>query len=88
MIVGFGTAVTSISILTSAAGASVADAEGEFLVTDTGAFFDTDTDQFLLTNVEIQTIQTGTSLNFLTDTGDTLVDYIVDGETTSAPDPE
>ena len=88
MIVGFGTAVASISILTSAAGASVADAEGEFLVTDTGTFFDTDTDQFLLTNVEIQTIQTGTSLNFLTDTGDTLVDYIVDGETTSAPDPE
>ena len=88
MIVGFGTAVASISILTSAAGVSVADAEGEFLVTDTGAFFDTDTDQFLLTNVELQTIQTGTSLDFATDTGDTIIDYIIDGETTSAPDPE
>lgn len=88
MIVGFGTVVASISILTSAAGVSVADAEGEFLVTDTGTFFDTDNDQFLLTNVEIQTIQTGTSLDFLTDTGDTIIDYVVEGETTSAPDPE
>ena len=88
MIVGFGTAVASISILTSATGVGVADAEGEFLVTDTGAFFDTDTDQFMLTNVEIQTIQTGTSLDFATDTGDTIIDYIIDGETTSAPDPE
>jgi len=88
MIVGFGISVASISILTSSAGVSVADAEGEFLVTDTGIFFDTDTDQFLLTNVEIQTIQTGTSLDFATDTGDSIIDYVVEGETTSAPDPE
>jgi hypothetical protein len=88
MIVGFGTAVASISILTSAAGGGVADAQGEFLVTDTGAFFSTDTEKFLLTNVEILSIQTDTSLGFATETGDTLIGYIIDGETTSAPDPE
>lgn len=88
MIAGVGTAVTSVNILTSAAGVGVADLEGEFLATDGGVFFATDSGQFILTNVELKTIQTGTSLDFLTSAGDTMIEYYADGETTSAPDPE
>ena len=88
MIAGLGTAITSINILTSAAGAGVADAEGEFLATDGGVFFTTSSGEFLLTNVELKKIQTGTSLDFLTSQGDTINEYIADGNTTSAPDPE
>lgn len=88
MIAGVATAVTAVNILTSAGGAGVADAEGEFLIDENGTFFVTDLGEFMLTNVELKPIQTDTSLNFLTDTGDTLIDYTVDGETTSAPDPE
>lgn len=88
MIAGLGTALSSINILTSAAGVGVADLEGEFLVTDGGVFFATDTSQFMLTNVVLKTIQTGTSLDFLTSDGDTMISYFADGETTSAPDPE
>lgn len=88
MIVGLGTAITSINILTSAAGGGVADAEGEFLATNGGAFFATSSGEFLLTNVELKKIQTGTSLDFLTSQGDTINEYIADGNTTSAPDPE
>jgi len=88
MIVGLGGSIASICIFSSGAITGIADAEGEFIVLDTGAYIDTDTDQFLLTNVEIQTLQTGTSLDFATDTGDTIIDYTVEGNTTSAPDPE
>ena len=88
MITGLGLGAVSVTILTSAVGASVADAEGEFLATDGGVFFATSDGEFLLTNVELKKIQTGTSLDFLTSDGDTINEYIADGETTSAPDPE
>lgn len=88
MIVGLGGSIASICIFSSGAITGVADAAGEFLATDDGTFFSTDNSEFVLTNVELETLQTGTSLDFLTDTGDTMLNYIVDGETTSAPDPE
>jgi len=88
MIVGFGAATASVCTLSGGAISPVTDLAGEFLALDTGAFIFTGTSKYVLTNTELQTLQTGTSLNFLTDTSDTLVNYVIDGETTSAPDPE
>lgn len=88
MILGLGTGITSIVILTSSAGAGVSDNLGEFLATDGGVFFATDSGQFILTNVQLKTLQTGTSLDLLTSSGDTMISYYADGNTTSATDPE
>lgn len=88
MITGFGASIASVCVFASGAITGVADAEGQFLTTDNGSFFATSTGQFLLTNVEIKTLQTGTSLDFATSSGDTLISFRADGEATSAPDPE
>lgn len=85
--IGFGLGLSTI-VLTSAAGSGVVSAEGEFLATDGGVFFTTSSGEFVLTNVELKKIQTGTSLDFLTSQGDTINEYVADGITTSAPDPE
>lgn len=88
MIVGLGGSIASICVFSAGAITGVSDAEGEFLATDGGVFFATSSGEFMLTNVELKKIQTGTSLDFLTSAGDTINEYIADGDTTSAPDPE
>ena len=87
MIVGVGGSIASICIFSSGAIQGVADAIGEFLAADDGCYFLTDTGEYILTNSELKSLQTGTSLDFLTDTGDTIISYKIEGETTSAPDP-
>jgi hypothetical protein len=87
MITGFGLG-SAVCVISAGGIAGVTDAFGEFLAADDGCYFLTDTGQYILTNSELKTLQTGTSLDFLTDTGDTMISYKIEGETTSAPDPE
>lgn len=88
MITGFGLGSVTVCVISGAGITGVADSIGEFLAADDGCYFLTDTGQYMLTNSELKTLQTGTSLDFLTDTGDTMISYKIEGETTSAPDPE
>lgn len=88
MIVGLGTGSVFANVVSATLVLSPALTDGEFLATDTGLFFTTHTGQYMLTNVEIRTIQTSTSLDLATHTGDTMTSYRLDGNVASASDPE
>lgn len=83
---GTGTFFTSLAMPRSIVG--VADAEGEFLIDDLGNYLITDQSEFILTNIQILKLVTDTALELVTDTGDNIASYRLEGETTSAPDPE
>jgi hypothetical protein len=88
MIVGLGTGTLFSSLALPRNLIGVADAEGEFLVTDDGTFVVDDAGRYILTNTQIKTIVTDTGDTLVDDLGNSLIEYNFDGETTSAPDPE